>query len=490
VISLPQSTWLEWTPRLIWLHIVADSTVAFSCFAIQFALIKIIRRRHVPFGIVFYAVSAFLVACGVSHAIDVLTLWHPLIWMSGMSKALTAGMALITLIAMLRYTPEILALPSHAELQKAVWELNSLLESTSTCVLAVDHDWRVDYLNRRARTVLNVSGEARRRTLWEIFPPGTQQSREKLCRVMETREPTAYEEYHEALDLWTTVQAHPWDNGGITLFFNDESEQRQLRHELHLHGLRDQRIEILARLSGELAHEIKNPLAIIHARASDLAEIAEEVASVPAAQVSLACESIVKTSDRAIRILRGLAALAREGTHDPMQLADMSTIVDQIVELVAPRCRTHGISLEKSVPAGLPLIQCREVQIGQVLMNLLNNAFDAVNACPEAARWVRVQVGTTRLEPKSSATEERVYLDVIDGGPGVAPEAKAKIMQSFYTTKPVGEGIGIGLSVSRSIALDHGGTLELLEPEGKTCFRLMIPVAAKPTQTNREEIAA
>jgi len=269
------------------------------------------------------------------------------------------------------------------------------------------------------------------------------------------------------------VQAHPWDNGGITLFFNDESEQRRLRQDLERHGLRDQRIEILARLSGELAHEIKNPLAIIHARASDLAERTSEVPALASEEVAKTCGSIVKTSDRAMRILRGLAALAREGSNDPMQVADIRLIVEQTIDLILLRCKTHGIALEAIIPPSLPRIACREVQVSQVLMNLLNNAIDAIDLSPQSDRWVRVEVA---VDDRAGPKARKMVIDVLDGGPGVAESAKENIMQSYYTTKPVGGGIGIGLSVSRSIAKDHKGNLELLERDGHTCFRLSLPL--------------
>jgi signal transduction histidine kinase len=69
-----------------------------------------------------------------------------------------------------------------------------------------------------------------------------------------------------------------------------------------------------------------------------------------------------------------------------------------------------------------------------------------------------------------------VLIDVLDGGPGVSPENRARLMETFFTTKPRGAGIGIGLSVSQTIAQDHGGTLVLMDAEGPTCFRLTLPV--------------
>jgi signal transduction histidine kinase len=250
--------------------------------------------------------------------------------------------------------------------------------------------------------------------------------------------------------------------------------ERELEEE---RAQRNQRIEVLARLSSGLAHEIKNPLAIIHARASDLAEMASE-GDVDRAQIEKTCASIVQTSDRAIRILRGIAAMARVGTHDPMQQASMYEIVEQAVDLVRGQYRMSGIQLTTDLPLNLPTVECREVEISQVLVNLLNNAFDAVDGDSLSERWVRVRV-STQPGAEHENQIERLQIDVVDGGPGVAAEHKERLMQAFFTTKPVGAGMGIGLSTSRAIAEDHGGQLEFRECNGHTCFRLTFPVHAE-----------
>jgi C4-dicarboxylate-specific signal transduction histidine kinase len=127
------------------------------------------------------------------------------------------------------------------------------------------------------------------------------------------------------------------------------------------------------------------------------------------------------------------------------------------------------------------MVQCREVQIEQVLVNLLNNAFDAIDGYPLSRPWVQVRVS---MQPASDAVggAAAVHIDVLDGGPGVSPQDRARLMQTFFTTKPKGAGMGIALSVSRSIAKDHGGSLELLDSDGPTCFRLTLPVLARQVE--------
>ena len=101
----------------------------------------------------------------------------------------------------------------------------------------------------------------------------------------------------------------------------------------------------------------------------------------------------------------------------------------------------------------------------QILLNLLQNAFDAISDI-DGDRWISVQVG---LEG------QKVTLSVIDSGPGISSDVRGRMMDPFFTTKPVGKGTGLGLSISRSIAQDHGGELRYEEHDGHTCFSLILP---------------
>jgi signal transduction histidine kinase len=482
-VGLPSGFCFLWNQDLLWLHTLSDSLIALACFLIPIALVRIgLGRKDFRFNGLFFCFVAFIVAYGLIDVMEVVTLWHPLYWMSGSLKAATAGISMVAVAMLWRLEPLTFPVPNkskHRKMAQANRRMASVLESTTICVMAMDSEWKVNYVNRNAKELLRVQGEMLGTMLWDAFPVDPPATRELLLKVMETRQPAAYEKYYEPLHLTVTVQAHPWDEGGVAIFFSDISEQKRMEQELNWeHAQRDQRNEVLARLSSGLAHEIKNPLAIIHARASDLAEMVADGEMPDAAQIAKACESIVKTSDRAIRILRGVAAMARVATHDPMLPADVRAMVEQAVDLVQGRYKTRGIALEMNVPVGLPMVECREVQISQILVNLLNNAFDAVDGDMRSERWVRVQV-STQSGAQHENHIERLQIEVVDGGPGVAPEHRERLMQTFFTTKSIGAGIGIGLSVSRTIAEDHGGQLELRERDGHTCFRLTLPVQAE-----------
>src|ERR1700722_9744635 len=148
-VGLPHGFCFLWNPELLWLHVVSDSLIALAYFLIPFALIRIVRKRKdIPFNGIFFCFAAFIVACGLTHVMEVVTLWYPLYWISGGLKAVTAVISLATLVVLVRLTPTILAIPRQEDLTRANRALSSVLESTTMCVLAMDSEWKIGYVNR------------------------------------------------------------------------------------------------------------------------------------------------------------------------------------------------------------------------------------------------------------------------------------------------------------------------------------------------------
>ena len=480
-VGIPHGFCFLWNPGLLWLHVVSDLLIALAYFLIPIALLRILRgRKDIAFNGVFFCFAAFIVACGVTHVMEVVTLWQPIYWVSGILKAITAAVSILTLVVMVRISPGVLAMPHKL----ADRRYEELIRDAPDAILQVDPAGLILIANRTAETMFGYThDELLGSNVDRLIPlakldahPQLRASfaHAKVTRPMGSEMGDLHAVRKDGTKISVEVGLSPVETDAgprVTAVVRDVSDRRRIEHELERErATRVQRIEVLARFSAGIAHEMKNPLAIIHGRASDLAEMADAGDTSPTA-VAKACASILKTSDRAMRILRGLAAIAREGANDPMQKADVASMIQQAFELVETRYRTHGIALTADVASGLPPIECREAQIGQILMNLLNNAFDAVDASTEGERWVRVRA--------SADTPERILIDVSDGGPKLSPEIKERLMETFFTTKPLGGGLGIGLSVSRSIAKGHGGTLQLLNGP-RTCFRLSLPVQAVP----------
>lgn len=219
----------------------------------------------------------------------------------------------------------------------------------------------------------------------------------------------------------------------------------------------------LGEMSGGIAHEINNPLTVIQARAFQLGQMVEANKLDPE-KVKQAAESISRTSDKIARIIKSLRSFAREGTHDPFEVIPVKQIVEETLEFCRTRFYNHGVEIE-IVPFDSELeVECRLIQIEQVLLNLLNNSFDAVHELEN--KWIRICV-----KELVSAIE----IHVIDAGPGIPSSVADQIMLPFFTTKEVGKGTGLGLSISAGILRSHKGALQLDKNAQNTTFIIHLP---------------
>jgi signal transduction histidine kinase len=229
----------------------------------------------------------------------------------------------------------------------------------------------------------------------------------------------------------------------------------------------------LGEMSANVAHEVNNPLAAILLRAQRL-ELLSAKERLDATAVLNASRDISSTVERIRRIVDALRFFARQGDEDPMRPERVREIVQDTVELCAQRFRLGQIALEVGpVPDELS-VACRGGQISQVLVNLLSNAYDAA---------------VTSSNPQVKITVEQrdgeVRIAVSDSGPGVPAEIAGRIMEPFFTTKEIGRGTGLGLSLSKGIAEGHGGRLELDPTAPETRFVLTLKIAPPLTSENR-----
>ncbi len=353
----------------------------------------------------------------------------------------------------------------EAERVEALSQIHSVMESTSDGILKIDADWSLRYANRRAYSMLpDLTLQA---DFWDCFPSTEPENERRLRVCMSEQCEGEWESFYEPYEAWFRTLCFP-ASGGISLFFTDVTARKQLEQQLERErALREKRVEALSNMAGGLAHEISNPLAIIQGIASELARQATgEATAVDSAEVQRAAREIVRTSERASRILRGLRGFAREADRDPMEYASIPDIIDECTDLQEARFERHRMELKASITPGLPPVLCRETQIGQIVTNLLNNSLDAIVEKDCTERWVRIEC---------TRAGQCVCIDVIDSGLGIDEEARARLMEPFFTTKTRGLGMGVGLSLSRAIAHAHAGSLELLKGTSHTTFRLLLP---------------
>ena len=228
------------------------------------------------------------------------------------------------------------------------------------------------------------------------------------------------------------------------------------------------RMASLGEMAAGIAHEINNPLTIIVGYAKQLQKLMK-LDSFDKKRISNASEKILDTSFRISKIVKGLKTFSRDTHAEELKNESVVKIINETLSFCSERYKNAGFSLsvefEKEEDQDL-LINCRSVEISQVILNLLNNAHDAVSENDVLDKWVKIYI---------SHNEEFNIISVIDCGKGISKELSEKILEPFFTTKDVNKGTGLGLSISKGIIEKHGGSLKIDFNSNNTKFDIILP---------------
>ena len=230
------------------------------------------------------------------------------------------------------------------------------------------------------------------------------------------------------------------------------------------------RISTMGELTASISHEVNQPLAAVMSNGeAGLRWLSRPEPDLVETRKSI--EAVVRNAQRASDVVRRLRALSTKAkaVHAPL---DVVAVVEETIPLVERELRNHGVRLAANLPANLPAIEGDRVQLQQVLLNLLINAIQAMDAVPLDRRLLSVTVERAA----SGKQGETIMLRVDDSGTGIAETALPRLFDAFFTTRS--EGMGMGLSISRSIVEAHGGNLAAVNrPEGGASFTVSLPVA-------------
>lgn len=209
-------------------------------------------------------------------------------------------------------------------------------------------------------------------------------------------------------------------------------------------------------MSSGIAHEINNPLTVIKAK---VYQIKKNIHNTNADKMLDDLDIISKTTDRIYKIVKGLRSFARDASEDPFENLTSSQIIQASLDLCQERFQQFGVQVIRNQVSDFP-ISGRESQLVQVLVNLLSNAFDAIQNLD--SKWIQVDIYDYEIA-------------VTDSGSGIPKAIAEKLMQPFFTTKEAGKGVGLGLSISKGIIADHGGRLYLDSTTANTRFVIEFP---------------
>ena len=261
-----------------------------------------------------------------------------------------------------------------------------------------------------------------------------------------------------------------------------EAVERQLEEEraIRVHAVK---LGALGEMAGGIAHEINNPLAIIGGSVQQLLDTLANKSTLTETEMRDRIEKnglrIQKTVERISKIVNSLRTFARDAEKDEHQYTPISQLVEDIMALSSERARHFGVQMNIVDFEDVEL-HCNYVQIEQVLINLLNNAIDAICELKDKV-----------IELRFFSTGDHFLITVKDSGSGIPDSVAEKIMEPFFTTKEVGKGTGLGLSVSMGIAKAHGGRLYYDRHSANTTFVLELPkTLIRPLQPKVEHLNA
>jgi signal transduction histidine kinase/GAF domain-containing protein len=226
------------------------------------------------------------------------------------------------------------------------------------------------------------------------------------------------------------------------------------------HLMEAERLATVGQSMAGVVHDINAPLTAVTAFAQLIQKDSQEEKSRERAG------HIVEAATRAQRLVRDLLKMARP-SPPTFELVDLHQLLRVAMDLERPQCSVSGIKLTAAFDPALPQVKADPHRLGQVFINLLVNARQAMDSGEK---------GST-LTVQSRRLDRNVELRFVDDGPGIPPAIKPKIFDWFFTTKPPGEGTGLGLAVSREILLAHGGNLRIEDsPGGGATFVLELPI--------------
>jgi PAS domain S-box-containing protein len=532
---MPHGFCYSWNAGLVWLHVISDSLIALSYLSIPVTLVYFIRkRRDLPFNWMFVAFGVFILACGATHAMEVWTLWHATYWLSGAVKVVTALASLTTAVLLVKLVPQALALPSPEELRREIGEraraqlelaqaksnLELRVEERTAEITATNKVLTQEILGRaKTEDELRESEErfrlliegVRDYAIFSLTPTGyitswnagaeqikgyqaaeiigqhfslfyTQEDLERgkpqmhLLRAADEGrcEDEGWRVRKDGSRFWANVVITPLrDQKGTLIGFSkitrDLTERKQAENatqEARSELTRMARVTTVGELTASVAHEINQPLAAIvnNANACNrmLANQSPDIEELREAVIDIA-----QSATRASEIVSHIRAFFKGTSPDKAQI-DLNQIIHEVLSLTVAEAEKSRVAVQTELGSGLPPVLGTRVELQQVVLNLVMNGIEAMNSVIGERK---LQISSQRQDPG------KLLVTVQDSGRGLEPQHAVHIFDSFFTTKA--EGMGMGLSISRSIVEAHGGQLRLVPlPRQGATFQFTLPACA------------
>jgi two-component system sensor kinase FixL len=530
---MPHGHCYLWKPEILWLHVISDGVITTAYYFIALALVYFVRkRRDLPFHWMFLMFGIFIFACGTTHLMETWTVWHGTYRLAGVIKAVTAVASVGTAAMLVPLIPQALALPSPAQLraangkleeeiserrkaeealQEARRELESrvhertaelaraneelqaeiaerrraeetlrnqanLLELAHDAIIVRDLNDRITYWSSGAEemygwTKEDVVGNVAHNFLGTAaFDP----IKEQVIRegrwdgeITHTRRYGSQIVVASRLALQRDEEKKPFAilqiNTDITERKRAEEELQKAQAELaHV-----TRVTTLGEMAASIAHEVNQPLAAIVTNGNASLHLLPKDAT-GLEDVREAVECMISDAMRASEVIKRIRALLKKTIPEKAPLNINETIQETLALAASELAKNQVLVRTELETISLPVLGDR-VQLQQVLLNLVLNSKEAMSRPGWQPRELLIRSQISR--------PDEITVAVRDSGTGIDPQDNERIFDTFFTTKEA--GLGLGLSISRTIVEAHGGRLWATPNEGAgATFRFTLPTSS------------
>lgn len=341
---------------------------------------------------------------------------------------------------------------------------NSIFESISNGIISINQDYFITSINTAAKNILGAEDDCIGTSIIEIFPSNGKIEK-IISSVMEADQPVKMEKTIMIGNEMVTVEigANPLSlenrNKGLVIIIEDITEMKKIKDQIQ----RNDKLAIVGELATGIAHEIRNPLAIIKMIEQTMqSELAENIEAVQELRI------IDEEVERANKVIKSLMEFGKPSKPEK-NIQSLNDIIEDVLIIVNKYTSKHNVKVyfEKR---DVPFCELDKEQLKQAFVNLI---FNAVDAMPHGGELI---LSTENI------TNNRIRILFQDSGEGIPENHIGKIFTPFFTTKD--EGTGLGLSIVHRIIEEHHGIINVTSQPGKgTCFEVLFPIENHGSET-------
>lgn len=408
---MPHGHCYMWRPDLLWTNVIADGLITLSYISIPFTLLYFIhKRKDVPFDWMLTAFGVFILACGTSHVMEILTIWQPYYWLSALVKVITAIASVITAILLVRLVPAALKIPSPQQLARVNDELREAqAELVTTARRAGMAEIATNVLHNVGNVLNSVNVSAR--LLYEKVHASKGQG---VIRVAEL------------------MKEHSDDLGA---FISSDPKGRALPG-------------YLGKLAEALAAEQRSMI-------DELVQLTKSIDHI---------KEIVATQQ------------SYAGNSSVLEPGSLRELIEDVVRICDVSLARHHVTLIKEL-ADIPMMSLDKHKVLQILINLINNAKQALDSVADRPSRITLRLKAT--------DDKRVRIEVEDNGEGISRDNLTRVFEHGFTTRADGHGFGLHSCILAAHEMGGELTVQSAGPGKGALFTLELPLALAQGQSQR-----